>query len=152
MIISISNVWKSASEYISASTVKFYPKGATSQKPKESTAHHFGWKFRIFVLNFCHLYRNTVLCSPICRFQSSVCFNDWNVWCLYQRIVILFIPSISLYSAHLIYPPHLVILRIQLKQKTHDGRLHVTQLFGITFSISFSLQCFIEWRKFHSST
>ena len=38
------------------------------------------------------------------------------------------------------YPPHLVILRLQLKQKTHDGRLHVTQLFGISFSILFSLQ------------
>ena len=38
------------------------------------------------------------------------------------------------------YPHHLVILRLQLKQQMHDGRLHVTQLFGITFSILFSLQ------------
>ena len=135
MDLSKSKLKKTVSVHIWASIVKFYPKGATSQKPKESTAHHFGWKFRLFVLKFCHLYRNTVLCSPICRFQSSVCFNDWNVWCLYQRIVILFIPSILLYSDHLIYPPHLVILRIQLKQKTHDGRLHVTQILGITFSI-----------------
>ena len=136
----MSNCWKTIKNHISASDVKFYPKGATSQKPKESTAHHFGWKFRLFVLKFCHLYRNTVLCSPICRFQSSVCFNDWNVD-VYVNVS-LSCSFFLYYFTQLIlsYPPHLVILRIQLKQKTHDGRLHVTQLFGDNLFNLFSLQ------------
>ena len=40
LIISRPNVWKTASKYISASNGKFHPKGATSQRPKESASHH----------------------------------------------------------------------------------------------------------------
>ena len=41
LIISMSNVRKRASEHISASNGKFHPKGATSQRPKESASHHY---------------------------------------------------------------------------------------------------------------
>ena len=41
LIISRPNVWKTASKYISASNGKFHPKGATSQRPKESASHHY---------------------------------------------------------------------------------------------------------------